>query len=134
MHCPHCQQALPDEHSAANCPFCEQELARENRQEVGLAQTAHLNLPVFLAVLFAPAVCSFVALTMNMGGLASMSGVLGSLISGLICTGMIMKEFQSTGVRRALTSLAMGVLFCFLSFALSSLGCALGVNVSGHGI
>lgn len=134
MNCPHCQQLVPMDHPAASCPFCGKELSLENPPMAPLAQPLRANWPLFFAVLFAPPVCCFIALSLDVGFLAVLFGALGSLISGVVCTRIVMRNFGSIRWRRALLQIIIGVLLCGISFSLSFLGCTTASSITHHGI
>jgi hypothetical protein len=103
-----------------------------------LAQPKRVNWPLFFAILLAPAVCCFVAGT---SWLAPLFWFFGSLIAGMICTEMLMKSVEETGVGRvmsveetglgrALFRFMITVLLCGLSLFLSYLGCTTAPNGS----
>ena len=124
MNCPHCQQVLPDEFSEMTCPLCGKDLPRENPK----------RMLFFFAVMLAPPVCCFIALALNLGFLATLFGTAGSMVSGLICSWMVMSTYKVSGLRRALLHVVIGVFACGLSFFLSFLGCGIASSVTGHGI
>src|SRR5580692_3472523 len=132
MNCPHCQQCLPADFSLEVCPHCGKDLPGEHLQGVKPTPRARVRWPLFFVVLFAPAVCCFIAFALNLGWLAVLSGLAGSLISGLICTGIVIKRLAASGRRSPLLTFGIGVLLCSLSYFLSGVGCTVGVNVTGH--
>jgi hypothetical protein len=134
MNCPHCQQILTSDFSAANCPFCGKEMPQEPRQEALLSQATPVKWPKFFMVLFAPPVCCFIALALDLGILAGLFGIVGSLISGVVCTGLVMKSIAASGARRALLGIFIGVMLCGLSFFLSGLGCSAASSITDHGL
>jgi hypothetical protein len=134
MNCPYCHQSLPTDQSVAYCPFCGKELPQDRAQSVVLSPLARTTWPTFFIVLFAAPICCFIALALNLGFLATLFGSLGSLITGLVCTRILMRTLRATGTRRALLCFAIGVLMCGLSYFLSALGCTAASSVTHHGI
>lgn len=134
MNCPHCQEVLPPNGSADYCPACGEKLTGEQSTLAIAEQRRPANWLLFFVVLFAPAICSFIFLTVNLGFLAALSAGLGSLISGLICTRMMMRRLAASGSRRLVLSFVIGILFCGLSYFLSFLGCTSATSVSHHGL
>lgn len=99
-----------------------------------MSQPAPVEWQKFFVVLFAPPVCCFIALALDIGFLAGVFGIVGSLISGVVCTGIVMKSLAASGVRRALLGMFIGVMLCSLSFFLSGLGCSIANRVTDHGL
>src|SRR5450755_523679 len=104
MNCPHCQKELPANSGAAWCPFCGRDLLpnEAGSQPQPAFEQNHVRWPKFFIFLLAPAICCFLALAVDVGGLAVFSALLGSLISGLICTRIIMGAINSTGLKRSM--------------------------------
>jgi|ERR1700722_881686 len=131
MNCPHCQQGLPADFSLEMCPHCGKDLPGEHLRAETPAPLGRVRWPLFFAVLFAPAVCSFIAMALNAGFWAVLSGLSGSLISGLACTWMVKRSLAAAGRRSAALIFGIGVLLCGLSYFLSGLGCSGGASMSG---
>jgi hypothetical protein len=134
MNCPHCQQTLPANQSAVNCPFCGKELPLDHQQDIIPSPRVRTKWLTFFIVLFASPICCFIALALDLGFLAVLFGSLGSLITGLVCTRIIMRIFSTSGARRVLLYFAVGILMCGLSYFLSAVGCTAASKVTHHGI
>ena len=125
MNCIHCQTDLPANYFGSHCPNCGKGLLRENP----LPRRRWL---LFFVVLLVPSVSSFGALALNLGFLAGLFGIFGSLISGLFCTFILIRILPVSGWRRALLAWVIGVLLCGLSFFLSGLGCSIASSMTSH--
>jgi hypothetical protein len=136
MNCPHCQKELPANSGAAWCPFCGRDLLpnEAGSQPQPAFEQNHVRWPKFFIFLLAPAICCFLALAVDVGGLAVFSALLGSLISGLICTRIIMGAINSTGLKRAMVHFGLAIILCGLSFFLCFVGCISASTISRHGI
>jgi hypothetical protein len=134
MNCNHCQTELPANYSGGNCPNCGKELSRENSPESKVAPPPRRRWFIFLWVLFAPSFCSFAFLALDLEVLAALAGVLGSLVSGVVCTRIVMSSLAEYGRGGVLLSFAIGLPLCCLCFFLSGVGCVAAVNITGHGI
>jgi hypothetical protein len=132
MNCPHCQQGLPADFSLEICPHCGKDLPSEHLQGGTPPPAARARWPLFFGVLFAPAICCFIGFALNLGFLAVLSGLSGGLISGLVCTRIVIGRLAASGRRSALLTFGIGVLLCSLSYFLSGLGCSIGSSVTGH--
>lgn len=117
MNCPGCQRELPGFSLATLCPYCGAELPKP------MFQPIWVSWPKFFAVLVAPAVVCFLAGTIDSLGLVILSGLFGSLISGLVCARMLMNGVTLQGYQRALVHFCLGLAMCGLTWFLCFLGC-----------
>jgi hypothetical protein len=127
MNCPGCQKELPGFSVATRCPFCGAELP------LPVFQPVWISWPKFFAVLFAPALGSFLAGAIRSGGLILLFGLLGSLVASLICARMLMKGVNLTGFRRALFHSGLALVLCGLTWFLCFLGCTGAASLTKHG-
>jgi hypothetical protein len=135
MNCPHCQKALPENYGVAWCPHCGRELLPDKADSPPqVFEPNQISWPKFFVVLLAPAVCCFLALAVDLGGLAILPGLFGGMISGLICTRMIMEGVNLTGIKKAITCFGLAVLLCCLSYFLCFVGCISASTVTRHEI
>lgn len=89
----------------------------------------------FFIILFAPAILCFLILLANFDGLLPVMafvGLIGGLLSGLICAGMIVQGLELTGFRRGLAYGSLAIVLCCLSYFLCFLGCTEGMLVATH--
>jgi hypothetical protein len=135
MNCPHCQKELPANYEAGWCPFCGRDLkpGQANPPSQRAFESNYVSWPKFFIVLLAPAVACFLALAVDVGGLAVILGLFGALISGLMCARMIMEGVNLAGSKKALAYLGLAFLLCCLSCFLCFIGCISASTVSKHG-
>jgi hypothetical protein len=139
MNCPHCQRELPEKYGTGWCPFCGHDLPSNQIDTLQspprpVIEPNHINWPKFFLILFAPAVGCFLALIVDIGGLAVLFGPFGGSISGLVCAHMIMEAVNFTGSKRTMIHFGLAILLCALSFFLCFVGCVSASTVSRHGI
>ena len=133
MNCPHCQKDLPENYGAAWCPFCGKDLSVPETN-LPAFESRWVSWPKFFIILFAPAIGCFLALAIDIGGLAVLLGLFGSLVSGLICARMIMENVNLTGFKRGLAHFGLAILLCGTAWFLCFLGCTSSAAISNHGI
>jgi hypothetical protein len=133
MNCPHCQEELPADYPAGWCPFCGKDLFVAGT-DLPAFESRWVSWPKFFIILFAPAIGCFLALTIDIGGLAVLLGLFGSLVSGLICARMIMENVNLMGFKRGLAHFGLAMLLCATAWFLCFLGCTSGAAISNHGI
>jgi hypothetical protein len=136
MNCPHCQKELPDNYGAVYCPFCGRDLIPDETSSLfqPTFEPKCIHWPKFFIVLLTPAICCFLALAVDIGGLAVLFGLIGGVVSGLVCARMIMAAFNPIGLKRSIVYFGLAMLLCGLSFFLCFVGCVSASTVSRHGI
>ncbi len=125
MTCPHCQKEQPENYSADCCRFCGRDFSGESTPSVDLAK---ISWPLFFAVLFAPAVISFVSLAGNLGSLMVVATFGGSLLAGKICAAMLDQQRGYSTLAQLLITMALAA----LSFTLCFGGCMAGAMLPKH--
>jgi hypothetical protein len=116
MNCPYCQKDIPAENSGGPCPFCGKELSPRNKRWCP-----------FFAVLFTPAIGTFVSESLKAESVAVGIAIFGSLIGGLICAGIMTYNLR----RGVLSFLLNGFLMFCLSFIISCIGCTASSGFNG---
>lgn len=136
MNCLHCQKELPANYAGEWCPFCGRDLepSEANPPSQPAFESNYISWPKFFIVLLAPSAACFLALAVDWGGLAVLSGLFGALISGLVCARMIMEGVNLAGANKVLAHLGLAFLLCCLSFFLCFIGCIGASTVTKHGI
>jgi hypothetical protein len=89
MNCPHCQRPVDDNYTGVSCPVCGGVLPSSSLSGQSLFQPHYVNWRRFYIVLLLPPVCCFVSIALKMDILAGIFGIVGSLVSGLICSRML---------------------------------------------
>jgi hypothetical protein len=130
MNCPHCQKELPENYGANWCSFCGKDLATDKIFPKDKSGIQRLPTKGFFISLLAPAIVSFTALLLHVEFIAAFAGIFGILVSGFVCAILYVRSLNPTGFKRAFLNLFFIAAFCFLSFALSGLGCVAGAAVS----
>ena len=128
MNCPGCQKELPGYSVATLCPFCGEELS------LPVFQPVWISWIKFFAVLFVPAIGCFLAGAINSIGLAVLFGLLGSLISGLVCARMLMRGVNLTGFKSFLVHFGSALVLCGLAWFLCFLGCTGAASVTNRSL
>jgi hypothetical protein len=133
VNCPHCQKGLPENYGALYCAFCGKDLPPREVESSPVNELRQVSWPKFFAILFAPAVGCFLSLSLDVGAFAVLLGLIGSLVSGLICTRWIMEIVKLFGYKRALAHFGLAICLCSLSWFLCFLGCTGAESISNHG-
>ena len=109
-------------------------MPQEHAPEALLSPPVGASWLIFFVVLFASPVCCFIASALNLGILATWFGCAGSLIAGLVCTAILMRNLEVSGAKAVLLCFVIGVLMCGLSYFLSGLGCTAAASITHHEI
>ena len=89
---------------------------------------------MFWVLLFLPAILTFIAMMLNIGEIALVFGLVGSIFCGVIGARTVMASMTLSGFKRVLAQIAFSVLLFCLSLFISAAGCTAGALISNHSL